>query len=322
MVDSQIYFPKKRILTPLEKRHLKTNLRSPKGDLSLTGLTSLSLFLIWVCLFIFIVAGSFFLENALMLPKKKFFYVPPLDYLKIISGSFRTFCADIFYIRGVLAITEEIENRSTWIDWVQRNFEVATSLDPKLTQGYFFAGVVVARDEQGIKKGIKFLERGIKRNPDEWQIPYWIGFNYYQLGDYLKAIEYYKKASNLPAAPKFLKSIQPMSYYKAERPDLGLMYLEGLLHSIKDPKQLEWIEIKLMWLQNLVYLEEKVEQFKEVYGRWPEGLEELIEVGLLKEIPQDPFGRGYYLDKDSGRVKSKFGLSKEECPKCEEKKRK
>lgn len=282
MANSQIYFPKKRILI------------------------SLTLFLVWVYLSIFIIAGSFLLENTFLLEKRKFFYVPPLDYLRIISGSFKNFCADIFYIRGVLAIAEKIEDRNVWIDWVQKNFETATSLDPKLTQGYFFAGVVIGRDEESIKKGIKLLERGIKRNPDEWQIPYWIGFNYYQLGDYLKAIEYYEKASNFTAAPKFLKSIQPMSYYKAGRPDLGLMYLEGLLHSIKDPKQLEWIEIKLMWLQNLVYLEEKVGQFKEVHGRWPEGLEELIEVELLKEIPQDRFGRGYYLDKDSGRVKSRF----------------
>ena len=120
MVDSQIYFHKKRILN------------------------CLSLFLAWVCFFIFIIASSFFLENILILPKKRFFYIPPLDYLRIISGSFQGFCADIFYIRGVLALTEEIEDRSAWIDWVQRNFEVATTLDPELTQGYFFAGVVVA----------------------------------------------------------------------------------------------------------------------------------------------------------------------------------
>jgi tetratricopeptide (TPR) repeat protein len=284
MVDSSIYLHKKRVL-------------------------NLLCLILLAFLFTSVFAISFFLERIFPLEKEKIFYLPPLDSLKVISGTFHSFCADIFYIRGVLAITDEFEDRSSWVNWVQKNFDVAVSLDPKLTQAYFFAGVVVARDKEGIQKGIQFLEKGIKLNPDEWQIPYWIGFNYYQLGDYLKAVEYYQEASELAGAPKFLKSIQPMYYYKAGRPDLGLMYLEGLLHSIKDPKQLQWIKIKLKWLKNIIYLEEKIGQFKEIHHRLPEGLEELVEVGLMKEIPEDPFGTGYYLDKDSGRIKSRFGFS-------------
>ena len=282
MDDNPIYFPKKRVLSRL------------------------FLSLIWFCLFISIIAGSLFLERTFLLKKERIFYLPPLDYLKIISGSFQSFCADIFYIRGIQAITEEIEDRSIWLDWVQRNFDIATSLDPKLTQGYFFGGLVVARDKEGVKKGIQFLEKGLKLNPEEWQIPYWIGFNYYRLGDHLKAIEYYERASHLPGAPRFLKSIQPMHYYKAGKPGLGVIYLEGLLHSIKDPEQLEWIEIKLRWLQSIVGLEEKVEQYKELFGYSPKDLEELIEKGLIKEIPDDPFGKGFYFDESSGRVKSRF----------------
>jgi len=246
------------------------------------------------------------MENILIFPERKFFYVPPLDYLKIVSGSFRSFCADMFYIRGVLAVAEKIEDTDTWVDWVQKNFETATSLDPELTQSYFFAGVVIGRDEESINKGIQFLEKGFRRNPDEWQLPYWLGFNYYQLGNYLKAIEFYQRASLLPGAPDYLKSNQAMLYYKAGRPDLGRVYLEGFLRSVEDSRQLKWIETKLRWLDNIVYLEEKVRQFRKAFGFWPQELEELVKTGILDEIPEDPFGKGYYLDKDSHRVKSRF----------------
>jgi len=282
MADSQIYFHKKRILARFYFSF------------------------VWVCLLVFVILCSFFMENILTFPERKFFYVPPPDYLKIVSGSFRSFCADMFYIRGVLAVAEKIEDTGTWVDWVQKNFETATSLDPELTQSYFFAGVVIGRDEESINKGIQFLEKGFRRNPDEWQLPYWLGFNYYQLGNYLKAIEFYQRASLLPGAPDYLKSNQAMLYYKAGRPDLGRVYLEGFLRSVEDSRQLKWIETKLRWLDNIVYLEEKVRQFRKAFGFWPQELEELVKTGILDEIPEDPFGKGYYLDKDSHRVKSRF----------------
>ena len=290
MANSTVYFYKKRILT------------------------SLSLFLIWVCLLMFIFIGSFFLDNTVMFSPGKSFYVPALDYLRVVSGSYRSFAADIFYIRGVLAIAEKVKGRNAWVNWVQKNFELAVRLDPKLIQGYFFAGAVIGKDKLGINKGIKFLKRGIKRNPDEWELPYWLGFNYYQLGDYLKAVAYYRRASNLPGAPEFLKSIQPMLYYKGRRADLGIIYLEGLLKSVKEKRQLKWVKKKINWLKGIVLLEAKVHKFKVLYGSFPCSLKDLVKRGLIDKIPRDVFGMGYYLDKKSGKVRSKFGSSPVTAP--------
>lgn len=256
-------------------------------------------------LFLFTISFSLFLENATPLQKASIHYVPPLEFIKFISGTFQSFWADIFYIRGIMAITGDFKNKRERTFWVQENLEVATNLDPKLVQAYFFAGVVVPNDdEECIEKGIQFLKRGIQRSPTEWQLPYWIGFNYFQLGEYLKAIEYYKKASNLSDAPKFLKSIQPMHYYRAGRAGLGVIFLEGLLHSIKDPRQLEGMEIKLNWLKNIVELEKTVKKFSQIYGRPPKNLEELITEGFLEKVPEDPFLGGYFLDEESGMVRS------------------
>lgn len=288
-------------------------------------LSSCLLRLLAVSVFVIAVFYSLLLERSFLVEKKRIFYVPPLDYLISTSGTFRSSLADIFYIRGVLELTEEIKDRDFWADWVQKNFEAATTLDPKLIQGYFFAGVVIASNESLIKKGIQFLERGLKRNSQSWEIPYWIGFNYYQLGEFLKAAEYYQRASQFEQAPVFLKSNPAVFYYRAKRPDLGIMYLEGLKGSIKDVRQLKWLEIKLKWLKDIVGLEEKVSQYKMLYGRMPEDLEKLIAAGLLKEIPGDPFGSGYYLDAASGKVKSRFEQRGQqskppagECPGCKD----
>lgn len=282
MACSAIHFPQERILTCLRR--------------AIGGL------------FIFALAifGSAFLEKGSFPKKERIFYVLPFEYVQPLSGTFRSFWADIFYIRGVLEITEEIKDRDFWVDWVQKNFELATRLDPELIQGYFFAGVVIVNNKSLLHKGIQFLEKGLLRNPHRWEIPYWLGFNYYQSGDFLKAAQYYQRAAQFAGAPAFLKSNPAVFYYRAKRPDLGVIYLEGLKQSVKDPRQLEWLEIKLKWLKDIVALEEIIGQYKIIYGKPPEDLEKLVDAGLLKEIPVDIFSGGYYLDAASGRVKSRF----------------
>lgn len=262
--------------------------------------------LAWVCLAGGIVSGSFLLEERARWPRPQWRYVPPVAALRLISGSFQSVCADVFYLRGVQAVTDVSGDRLRQVEWVQKLFETATELDPGLTQAYFFAGVVIGRDEPSIRKGIEFLARARRRAPAVWQLPYWIGLNEYQLGDYLEAVEWYERAASLPGAPAFLRSMQPMLYYRAGRPELGMRYLEGLRLAVRDPAQLRWIDTKLAWLRAIVQLEEQVGRFRARVGRWPQRLDELVTAGLLAEIPADPFGRGFYFDADSARVRSAF----------------
>ena len=271
-------------------------------------------FIIFSFLLFLIPHFSYCLRNIPSLKKGRVFFIPSSQSLRFLSGGFKSFAADIFYIRGILAVSDRIKvnDHNLWINWVQGNFGAAVFLDPKLIQSYFFAGVVITSDKESIEKGIEFLKEYSKYNSAEWRIWYWIGFDYYQLGDYLKAVRYYQKASVLPNAKLFLKGVQPMLYYKAGRPQLGLSYLEGFLHSISDPRQKELAKTKIKWLKDIILLQEEVRKFKQIYGRLPAGLEELVKYHLISAIPHDPFGKGYYLDKKSGRVKSRFGPTKKE----------
>lgn len=249
---------------------------------------------------------SFHLQKSFSFRKKGIFVVPQPKYLDLISSGVKSIFADIFYIKGVLAVTDRFDEPGQSTAWVQDNFGAAISLDPKFTEGYFFAGVVAADNKEGVKKGIEFLEKYRYLNPSDWRIPYWTGFNYYQLEDYMTAAKLYQEASEMPDAPPFLKSNQAMFYYRADKADLGVMYLEGLLNSVKDIEQLEWIKTKLEWLKNIIFLKKKARDFEEIYGSAPDSLDDLVKNGLILEIPSDPFGKGFYWDKEEGRVKSKF----------------
>ena len=265
--------------------------------------------LLIVCIFFFLSVFSFSLFLFKIYPQKKtkIYYLPSLEYLKLVSGTFRPLFAEMLFIKGILEISEKVPQR---IDYFLKLFEIVVNLDPKLISAYIFGGVVVPRNKEEIALGIKFLKKGMRLNPSDWRIPFWIGFDYLQLGIYSKVIEYYRIASNLPQSPSYLKSNLAFYYYKAGKIKEGLLYLEGLLHSLEDKRLLKIIKEKIKWLKGLVLLEEKVEEYKNHYGIWPSDLKDLVEKGLLDKIPQDPFGKGYYLEKDlfggRPRVKSRF----------------
>lgn len=255
-------------------------------------------------------ALSFQMQEFSLREKQRFLFIPPAAYLEALRVNFRSFLADTYYIHGILAITDTFATYAEKVDWVQQYCRAAVVLDPKLIQAFFFGGMVIANDTESTRKGIAFLEEGLRLVPGRWEIPYWLGFNRYTLGEYLEAAQLYQSAALLPGAPNFLRSNQPMFYYKAGRAQMGLAYLEGLLETIKDPQQLEWIQVKITWLKGIIALEEAVRQFQAGQGRLPENLEELVEKKVLKAMPQDPFGGGYYFDKSSGRIKSRFDFHK------------
>ena len=237
------------------------------------------------------------------------FYVPPFRYINTVSGSFRVVCADIFYVRAILSVAEPGEG---YLQYILNNLRLATALDYRLTSAYVIGGIVAPRGKAEIPLGIQFLKESMLRNPKEWKIPFWIAFDYYEIEDYQHAAEFYEKASRLPNAPRYLKGLITFSYYKSGQAEMGVRFLEGLKESIKDPALLKQIERKLEWLKNIAFLEEKVREFKNMYGRLPRDLEELVTRGLIQAVPKDPFGQGYYLypqrsnQQYEGRVRSKL----------------
>ncbi|OGX26708.1 MAG: hypothetical protein A3J51_03665 [Omnitrophica WOR_2 bacterium RIFCSPHIGHO2_02_FULL_45_21] len=294
MDHKPIYISEKGILTPpVFPRTLRVK---PPGGLFLT---------LVIC-FLLIPWLSLSLHRRLIPESRKFFLNPSPVALRLFSGSFASFLADMFYIQGILDISGEFDSPAIRIERVQGDFSAALSLDPKLVQGYFFASIVLGHDKEGITKAIDFLEAHRGLNSSEWRILYWLGFSYYELGNYRKAVDYYREASLLPGAPDFLKSNPVMLYYKAGKADLGVAYLRGLLGSLKEKSQVEWIKVKLEWLENIAELEKKALEFKGRFGQPPQRLEELVERGLILNLPEDPFGGGYYLDKETGRIKSRF----------------
>ena len=238
--------------------------------------------------------------------KGRLAFYPDWRFVKVASGNFNGFVSDCFYINGILAITDKFKDYMQKVNWIQSNLKITVRLNPYNEGAFFWAGVVIGAEKRSLKKGIEFMKKYYWLNSSSWRIPYWIGFDYYLLKDYLKTARYYQLASKQKGAPSFLKSTQAMLYYKAGREDLGVIVFEGLLASAEGKKEKEWARRKLLWLKNINLLNINIRRFKKLFGIYPKNLQDLKHAGLIKKIPQDTFGRGFYYDSSCHCAKSRF----------------
>jgi tetratricopeptide (TPR) repeat protein len=244
-------------------------------------------------------------ENRIKVAKHDFYFVPSLKYLSLTSATHKTFFAYLFFIRGILDLTEPFPLAVNRIDYLLANFKAAGTLEPELTRAYFFGGIVAPVTRVDTVKAIAFLEEAGRSRPNDWKFPFWIGLNYLELGDYLQAAEYYQKAARLPGSPNYLKTNLPYIYYRSGEFNQGIAYLQALMLSLDDKRLIEIIERKIGWLNNLALLEDKVDQYYKIYAVYPANLEELKEKKLIQKIPEDTFGRGFYLEKSASQLKPK-----------------
>jgi tetratricopeptide (TPR) repeat protein len=260
-------------------------------------------------LIIFLLAATIFCsyltESKIKVVKQDFYFVPPIKYLTLASATHKTSWAYLFFIRGILDLNEHFPPGINRMDYLLANFKAAGTLEPRLNRAYFFGGIVAPLTRPEIDKAIVFLEEAAENRPDEWEFPFWLGLNYLELGDYSRAAGYYQKAAQLPGSPNYLKTNLAFFYYKAGEFNQGIAYLQALMFSLEDKRLIELLKRKIEWLQGLALLEEKIGQFYRFYGSWPEDLKELKDKNLIKEIPQDPFGKGFYLEKSKDSPKPK-----------------
>jgi tetratricopeptide (TPR) repeat protein len=257
---------------------------------------------------------SFTLEKSISYFKEiSLQFAPSVKVVKALSISQEPLISDLFFASTAIYLGGNYKTpKNRNLDWMYGNLEVITFLDPDFRSAYFYGGMIIPLGKEQVKRGIKFLEEGMQRSPRDWHLPFWIGCNYYyELKDYPAAAEYFARAAKLPSSPEFLDSVRAVILYKAKQPKTALNILEVLRSSVESKEAKVLLERKINWLKNVVELEEVVARFKDRFLRLPDSLEELVSRGLLKSIPDDPFGQGYFLDSNTGNVKSFFGPNKQ-----------
>ena len=178
--------------------------------------------------------------------------------------------------------------------------DLTTTLDPRFHIAYRFGAIFLAEPYPGgpgrPDLAIALLEKGLREQPDKWDYMQDIGFvHYWWRHDYESAALWFERASDVPGAPWWLRSLAAnMLAQGGDRESSRMMW-----ESLRQTAEIDWLRreaekrlAQLKALDEIDALQKQVDEFvarnRRVPTRW-------------NMAPRDPSGTPYEID-TQGRV--------------------
>ncbi len=233
-------------------------------------------------------------------------YVPRGGALRFASEAVRLSVADYYWLETVQYIGEP-RARERGFEKLLPLVDLVTDLDPRHGYAYQTAGIILSA-ERRLDESDRILAKGMgPGRPNWWSFPFYIAYNnYFYRGDYAEAARWAKIAARTPGASPNISQLAMALEVKSGAPDEAVRFMEELRQVARDEKTAAALDeqYRLAVLQrDFARLDTAVAHYREMRGRAPDRLEELVAAGILDRIPGEPFGGHYYLD-GGGRVHS------------------
>jgi hypothetical protein len=234
-------------------------------------------------------------------------YLPDGNVLKVAALGYREVVADALWLQVIQAMGDNRVSTETG-QWIYRALDVVTTLDPKFVRAYeagahALCSIVVMPQESN-----RLLEKGIRHNPQEWRLPFLLGINhYFEFGDNQKAAEAMAIAARIPGSPEIIARLAAKLLVSAKSPQQAVELLAKIYEETSDDNVKRLLEQRLREAiveRDLAMLEEAIGGFHARYSQRPARLEQLVQEGLLRKLPQEPFGGHYQYNADTGEVRS------------------
>lgn len=239
-------------------------------------------------------------------------YLRSGEAIKRLSLSYRPFVADLYWVRAVQYYggTRLSKDPGKRYDLLYPLLDITTTLDPRFNIAYRFGAIFLAEDYPGgagrPDLAVALLQKGFKANPARWQYVQDIGFVYYWwVGDYTRAAEWFRRASEIPGAAWWLKPMAAVTL--AQGGDRHSS--RQLWKALQETADNDWLRssashrlAQLDALDQIDQLQAVVSEFRARTGSPPASWEALVAARLLRGIPLDPTGVPYRLDSQTGAV--------------------
>ena len=247
---------------------------------------------------------------------QRFMFLPQAQVLRVATLGYYGVAADLLWIQAIQAMGERKVTEEAG-RWIYRVLDILTTLDPKFVRVYEAGGLALCTLVILPEESNALLEKGMKHNPDVWQLPFYLGINYYfEFGDDAKAAEYVARAARLPEAPAYLSGLAARLYVSAKAPQNAVELMASLYEQAVDGEVRHVLEQRLKEAiveRDLQMLEEAIRRYRDRYSKQPSQLEDLVAQGVLNALPRDPFGRRYLYDPSTqvvsnGAVKERMAM--------------
>lgn len=225
--------------------------------------------------------------------------------------SFDALLADVYWIRAIQHYGRDYKNRSraNRFELLQPLLDVTTTLDPHFLIAYRFGAVFLAvHPPEGPGRAdlaIALLQKGLKANPERWQLAHDIAFTHYlYTGDYRAAAEWFERAAAMPRAPSWLGPLAATTLAQGGNRQGARQMLQELRGSQEQylRRAAERILMQLDALDRVDVLQRLVDAYRDRQGRYPASWAEMAAARALPGVPVDPSDVPFALDPNTGRV--------------------
>ena len=103
------------------------------------------------------------------------------------------------------------------------------------------------------------------------------------------------EASKLPGARPYLANLAARLTVFSNKHQVGIIFLEEMIAETNDSKMKASLEKRLTAIKMMAFLNEKVIQYRKKKNILPQTLDDLVQSGIIKELPQDPYGGKFIL---------------------------
>ncbi len=236
--------------------------------------------------------------------RERMLYVRSSSILRHLTVTFQTLAADVYWIRTIQHYGGDrlAKGGGAKYELLDPLLDITTTLDPRFTIAYRFGAIFLAEAYPGgpgrPDLSIALLTKGVQAEPHKWQYLMDIGFvHYWQLGDAAAAAQWFRRASEVPGAPNWM------------RPLAATILVQGgdrassrfLWQQLRDSADQEWLRV--LADRRLVQLEalDVADRLQEVATRFasrtdpPWSWERLVRAGALPGVPLDPAGAPFAL---------------------------
>jgi hypothetical protein len=245
--------------------------------------------------------------------------------LRRLTGAYNALFADIYWIRTIqyyggtkLRLDREQASRPApraasteatpqAYPLLYPLLDITTTLDPRFNIAYRFGHVYLAelypRGAGRSDLALALLQKGLRARPDRWEYMEDIGFVYYWwVHDFHAASSWFQKASEVPGAPWFLRSLAATTLAQGgDRRSSRAMWI-----AIMQTAEIDWLRtdaqrrlLQLDALDGIDALQRAVDDYTRRTGRIPDW-QELERARILRGTPVDPTGVPFELS--GGRV--------------------
>ncbi len=258
-----------------------------------------------VCALISFVAYASLLPNLYSRPRPPVstemeVVVPRFAQVLMAAGD-RFLAANLAGFRALVVSTETMSAENYRIlGLVQSD---AAWFNPAHEDNYYIAAAILPW--YGELEAAQFiLRRASEARPHDWLPAFYYGFNEYHFRkNPIEGAEWLRIAARHAQDEMEQIQLQQMAanwVVKAEDLELSIRLQRAMARETRHKSFSQFLERRAARLENTLLIERAVKRYRDLNGRYPSRLEDLLDARLLDRIPRDPFGMHYVVDNNGG----------------------